>query len=279
MVNEKGDTFTLIHEELGYFNPLFNRVSKKDIEWTCYFSKPPRDARILGVNRAKYPVFMEVPIENGKLAMLPRFKNMRDVVSIIISDVIPQMIHEEYPAVMPKWAYTYSSIYEQEVRTALKDLETAKRLLYTKDKALKKAVAFGLARLGFQVETLPDGTLPDLRISDGELKIAVEVKGHENRQADRKDVLQLLGYLSEIDLKEKGVFVCNHEYETEPEKRSVRAFTEGALSLADCNNLSLVSSTDLYKAVIKTLENRLSTATIDQIKKKIMTGRGLVSLE
>jgi hypothetical protein len=278
IVNENGNTFKLGYEELKYFNPLFRKIPIEDIEWDCYFSKPPVGARILGTNRAKYPVFMEVPLGAGKLVLLPRFKDRQKAVAIIIKEIIPQMIQEEDFVAVSQWVFDFSSPYEQNVKTTLKELETAKRLLYTKNKAFKKAVAFGFKKLGFKVDILPDGTLPDLRISDGEQKIAVEVKGHENKQADRKDVLQLLGYISEEDTKEKGVFVSNHEFNNEPEKRSANAFTDGAILLADCNNISLISSVDLYESVLKILENKLSDATAKEIRKKIMTGRALVSL-
>jgi hypothetical protein len=278
IVNEKGNTFHLKYEELKYFNPLFCKIPVDDIEWDCYFSKPPEEARILGTNRARYPVFMEVPLGAGKLVLLPRFKDRQKAVAIIIKEIIPQMIQAEDFVAVPQWVFDFSSPYEQNVKTTLKELETAKRLLYTKDKALKKAVAFGFKKLGFKVDVLPDGTLPDLRISDGEQKIVVEVKGHENKQADRKDVLQLLGYISEEDTKEKGVFVSNHEFNNEPEKRRATAFTDGAILLADCNNISLISSVDLYGSVLKILGNKLSDATAKEIRKKIMTGHALVSL-
>lgn len=234
--------------------------------------------RILGINRAKYAVFMEVPLGAGKLVLLPRFKDKYKAVNILINEIIPQMIHEEDFAVVPQWMSDFSSPYEQEVKTTLKEIESAKRLLYTKDKLLKKAVAFALKKLGFQVDILPDGTLPDLRIGYGEQKASVEVKGHENTLSDRKDVLQLLGYLSEEDIKEKGVFVSNHEFNNELDRRHGKAFTDGAIQLADCNNISLISSVDLYKSVMKVIESRLSSALVEELRKKIMTGRALVSL-
>ena len=125
---------------------------------------------------------------------------------------------------------------------------------------------------------MPDGTLPDLRIYDGEQKAVVEVKGHDNKQSDRKDVLQLLGYISEEDTTEKGVFLSNHEFKNEPNKRKEKAFTDGAIQLADCNGLSLVSSMELYNIVEKVIENKLSDMTTYELRKKIMTGQALISL-
>ena len=111
IINEKGDTFSVNFEELRYFNPLFSKISIEDVEWDCYFSKPPEGTRIFGTNRAKYPVFIEVPLGNGKLIMLPRFKDMPHAVAIIINEIIPQLIHEEDFVVAPKWVYDFSSPY------------------------------------------------------------------------------------------------------------------------------------------------------------------------
>jgi len=278
VVNEKGNTFSLKYEELKYFSPLFRKIPIEEIYWDCYFSKIPEGTRIIGVNRAKYPVFMEVPIGTGNLVLLPRFKDRKKAVDIIINEIIPQMIHEDEFIAVPQWVSSFSSLFEREVKNTLKELDATKRLLYTKDKIFKKAVAFSFKKMGFQVEILPDGTLPDLRICDGEQKAVVEVKGHENKQSDRKDVLQLLGYISEEDTTEKGIFVSNHEFNNEPSKRHEKAFTDGAIQLANCNDLSLISSIDLYNVVQKLIENKLSDLTANELRKKIMTGKALVPL-
>ena len=81
------------------------------------------------------------------------------------------------------------------------------------------------------------------------MKGVIEVKGYDNKQADRKDVLQLLGYLSETDANVKGIFVSNHELQVSPDSRSPLAFTDGAIQLGNKTELCLLSSIDLWKAV------------------------------
>lgn len=278
VVNELGDTFYPKFEELRYFTPLLKQISPKEIEWSCYFSKVPKDARVLGVNRAGYSVFMEVPLGAGKLVMLPRFKNRAKAVTIIVNEIIPQMIHEEEVTFMPQWLPDFSSLLEKQIRNSLREIEKTKRLLFTKDKLLKKAVAFAFEKLAFEVDILPDGTLPDLRIATGEQKAIVEVKGHEKRQANRPDVLQLLGYLSETDIKEKGIVVSNHVFDKEPDKRSEKAFTDGAIQLGERNDISLISCIDLYEVVMKILEKKMDSATTKKIRDKIMASSGLSRL-
>jgi hypothetical protein len=276
-VNGPGDTFHARYEELRYLAPLLKNIPSEEIEWQCYFSKIPEGTRVIGVNRAGYPVFVEVPLGTGKLIMLPRFKDRRKAVTTIINEIIPQVVHEEF-VFTPKWLPDFSSPYETQLRSVLKELENARKLLYTKDKFLKKAVAWAFQKLGFQVTVLPDGTMPDLKISNGVQTAVVEVKGHENKQADRKDVLQLLGYLSEEDTKEKGIFVSNHEFSCSPDKRSEKAFIEGAVKLGGANTMSLISSADLYQVIMKEIESKLDETTLQRIRNKIMNGNTIVSL-
>ena len=278
VVNETGNTFYPKFEELKYFASLLKTVSAGEIEWSCYFSKVPKNARVLGTNRAGYSVFLEVPLGAGKLVMLPLFKNRAQAVTTIVNEIIPQMIQEEEITFIPKWLPDFSSPFEKQTRSVLNAIQKAKRLLYTKDKALKKAVAFAFDKLGFKVDILPDGTLPDLRIADGEQRGIVEVKGHENRQATRRDVLQLLGYLSETEIEEKGIVVSNHEFSKEPSKRSEKAFTDGAIQLGERNDISLVSSINLYKVTMKISEKRMNDVAMKKIRDKIMIGSGEVQL-
>lgn len=278
VVNEKGDTFYPKFEELKYLAPLLKNISLEEITWKSYFSNVPKNSRVLGVNRAGYSVFMEVSIGAGKLVLLPRFENRAEAVTTIVNEVIPRMTHEEEFTFTPKWLPDFSSAYEKQIRNNLSQIEKAKRLLFTKDKALKKAVAFALEKLGFKVDILPDGTLPDLRIADRKQQAIIEIKGHEKRQATRREVLQLLGYLSETDVEEKGVVVCNHEFNKKPDKRSEKAFTDGAIQLGTKTDVSLVSSVNLYEVVMKILEKKLDDVEIKKARNKIMAGSGLVQL-
>jgi hypothetical protein len=278
VVNDKGDTFYPKFEELKYFNPLIRQTPIEDITWQCYFSSLPEKTRVLGVNRAGYAVFAEIPIGAGKLVMLPRFKHMDQAATILVNDILPQMIHEGEFTFMPQWLSDFSSPFEEQTRSALSEIEKAKRLLYTKDKSLKKAVAFALEKLGFVVDQLPDGTNPDLRISDGEQKAICEVKGHENRRSDRPDVLQLLGYSTEQVSEEKSVFISNHEFNKEPFKRSKEAFTEAAIQLGIKNGFSLVSTTELYEVTMMILQRKLNATAAKEIREKIMNGCGAVRL-
>jgi len=143
---------------------------------------------------------------------------------------------------------------------------------------LKGAVAYALGKIGFTVKILPDGTLPDLEVSTNGLKGVVEVKRHDKEQSDRKDILQLLGYLSETETKVKGIFVSNHELRVDPSSRSKKAFTDGAVQLAVNNDICLLSSIDLWNAVIIGYRRKENVRRLGKIRTSIMTATGPASL-
>jgi len=278
VVSEKGDTFYPKYEELKYYNSLIKKFNKEDITWKAYFTDLPEKTKILGVNRAGYAVFAEVPIGNGKLVLLPRFKDMQKAISILITDILPQMIHEVTGTFVPQWLESYTSEYERNIKTALGNIEKNKRLLYTKDKALKKAVAFALEALGFEVKVLPDGTNADLEISDNEQNAICEVKGHENRQTNRDELLQLLGYSTPDGKDIKSIFISNHEFSKNPQERSKDAFTQGATILGVNNKLSLISAQSLYGIVMDILQGNINENSKADLRKKILNGQGIVQL-
>jgi hypothetical protein len=280
VMNSSGDTVLPRFEELKYYAPLFKDLRDKSVYWTCYFPEEmlPKDSRVLATNRAGYPIFVEIPLGAGKLVMLPKFKNRIQAVTAIVNEVLPHIVREEEPTYVPEWLSEFVPTIEAETKGLLKEIDTAKKLLYSKDRALKKAVAYALEKMGFTVKILPDGTLPDLQISTHEVNAVVEVKGHDKEQADRKDVLQLLGYLSETDLRMKGVFVCNHKLQTSPVSRGQVAYTAGAIQLARSNEICLLSTLDLWQIVLSILERKTTPENLARTRKAVMAGTGLVTL-
>jgi hypothetical protein len=280
VTNSSGDTVLPRFEELKYYAPLFKDLRDKSVHWTCYFPEAtlPKDSRVLATNRAGYPIFVEIPLGAGKLVMLPKFKNRIKAVTAIVNEVLPHMVREEEPTYLPEWLSEFVPEIEANTGRLLKEIDTAKRLLYSKDRALKRAVAYALEKIGFTVKILPDGTLPDLQISTDEMNAVVEVKGHDKEQADRKDVLQLLGYLSETDLRMKGVFVCNHKLQTSPVSRGEVAYTAGAIQLAHSNEICLLSTLDLWKIVLSIIERKTMPESLARTRKAVMAGTGPVTL-
>jgi hypothetical protein len=276
--NDKGDTFNFNSENLKYFTPLIREIPREQISWECYFSELPENAKVLGVNRAGYTVFAEVPMENGRLVILPRFKDRYQAITLLIKEILPQIIHEDEPLFIPTWLSDFTSDLETKTRNLLSDIDKSKRLLYTEGKQLEKAVGLAFETMGFLVKTLPHGTNADLEIFDGDQKAVVEVKGHKKRQSDRKDVLQLLGYSTPEGEYVKGIFVTNHEYCKSPKERNNDGFKQGAIKLGIDTKLSLITTIELYEIVTNILEGKITKPKLAKIRKKIINGIGTVSL-
>jgi hypothetical protein len=278
IVNEQGDTFYVKNEEVHYFSPLVTKMLDGGISWECFFSELPENARVIATNRAGYPIFAEVPIGNGKLVLLPRFKDRQSAINIIVNDVLPHMVHEDETIAIPDWVATLNHPFEKEIRETLGKIGKAKRLLYTKDRLLKKAAAFAFETIGFYVVELPEDAHADLEIIDGAQKAVVKVKGLEMRLSDRIDVLPLLGYSTPEGNAAKGVFVSNSEFFKAPEQREKSAFKQGALELANDTKLTLLSTIELYNLVMATLQGKATASDVQQFREKILQGKGIINL-
>lgn len=278
VTNGLGDTFYPNQELAKSYVPLVRKIPKEKITYECYFSKLPKGTKILGTNRAGFPIFAEISIGNGRLVVLPRFEDIDEAISILIADILPKMYQESDPLFMPAWLASFSSDFEKQTKTMVNEIDKAKRLLYTKDKILKKAVSLAFEKLGFSTAELPEGTNPDLEILDGKRKAIVEVKGHENRQSDRPDMLQLLGYSTEDENAEKGIFVSNSEFCKPPHERKRDAFTQGAITLGKNNQFSLLNSVDLFEITMLILQGKVRDEDKKKLQVKIMDGVGVVNL-
>jgi hypothetical protein len=277
VVNEQGDTFYVRNEEVRYFSPLVSKMLDSGVSWDCFFSELPENARVIATNRAGYPIFAEVPIGNGKLVLLPRLKDRQAAINILVNEVLPHMVHEDETIAIPDWVITLNHPFEKEIRETMGKIGKAKRLLYTKDRLLKKAVSFALETIGFYVVELPEDSHADLEIIDGVQKAVVKAKGLEMRLSDRIDVLPLLGYSTPEGVTAKGIFVSNSEFAKPPEQREKTAYKQGAIELANDTKLSLLNTIELYDLVMATLQGKATAANVQQFREKILQGKGIVN--
>ena len=278
---EAGDTFTLDYAELRYFNPLFknNKIPLTDITWRCHFTSLPKDTRILGKNRAGYPVFIEIPLGSGKIIMLPYFREKSIVVNTIIKEILPQIFKEEnIEYLLPDWLKDYDIPIEQELRDKLSKIQNTKKLLYTQSKPLEKSVELAFSLLDFDVKRLKQGSHADILISDDDFKALIEVKGHNNRQAKKAELIQLYAAIEELPESDdiKGIFFVNHEFEKKPEDRSKEGFTQDAIHFAESVGISLISSLDLYEVVMGIIQNNINEEDKNIIRDKIKNCSGIV---
>jgi hypothetical protein len=280
IVNEKGDTFQYITENLKSFKLLMKKIPKEDIFWNCYFSRNEPIIKSLGVNRAGYSVFTEVTLGEGKLIMLPSFKNKIGAFFTIIQEIIPQMVKEDdLGQIVPKWATEIKLPIEDGLKLKLSEIRNAKNLISTNGKTLEKAVMSAFTLLGFRVEKMNIGSHSDIQIFDGDKTALVEVKGHKNRQGTRTEINQIFAHLAEIENSPKGIMVVNHEFDKPQKERSESAFTLDVIKLAERADISLISCSDLFEIIMKIVENQISDDNLKEIRNKILDQSGLIDLK
>lgn len=277
IVPENGDTFRYIPDNLKYFKALMKQIPPDDVYWKCYFSEISDSIKILGVNRAEYPVFIEASISEGKLIMLPSFKNKQSAFFIIANEIIPQMILEEdINQLEPQWLVEMKFPLEIELRQKLSDIKNAKKVISTSGKSLEKAVLNSLKLMGFEVKKLHKAAHADIQISVDGKEAIVEVKGHQNRKANRIEFNQLWGYIYENEIDSKGILIVNHEFDKPPIERSKSAFSDDVINAAKKGDYALISCVDLFKITLKIIDDKMTKEQLVDIRNRILNGAGQI---
>lgn len=279
IIQEYGDTLRINQENISEYKPLFDEYDPENIIWDCYFNKYPENSKVIATNRAGYAIFLEVPFGKGKYVFLPNFLDRQKAINIIVNRIIPQIVRTEDLFDVPKWVRNYSHPIEEKTRRILSEFSKAKQIIYTNDRGTERASALILEVLGFQVNRLPAGTLPDLELHYEDSSAIVEVKGHENRRTNRANIAQILAYESEIDEDVKLIVISNHEFSKSPDERSDVAYTQSAIHLAEVNDISLLNSVDLWKLYLHKKENLLTEEDLEKIRNKILNGKGIIAFD
>lgn len=276
VVNEIGDTISILDSNLGYLKPLFTQLDVSEIEWKAHFSKNIKNSKVLATNRAGYTVSEEIPIGSGRLVILPRFKERNRAIKIILKEIVPQIVTEEERSVIPPWVSDHTPLIEEKTQNVLNLIRNYKKLLYAKGRQLEKAVKLLFEGLGYDVKEIQEKDKHDLELFfDGE-PVIIEIKGHDKRRTDREEILQLLGVITGEDKKDRRVFISNHEREKPPKKRSKEAFTEEAISTAENNKIGLVSTVELWNLALNHLKGKIDEPEMKNIRNKIMNTSGII---
>lgn len=168
----------------------------------------------------------------------------------------------------------------------IEELDSWKWLLYETGKhRLEPIVHKALSLLGCKVEPQPDSD------SDGKVETEfgialLEIEGAKGTIKIDK-ISQLLkniaNFLAQEGILPKGILVGNPFRLEEPLNRppndsQKKLFSTEVLSTAEMQNMSVLSSTDLYEIVCLILDNKLTTTQIESIRKRIFHEKGLVRL-
>lgn len=212
-------------------------------------------------------VAFSIKLGGGEIICLPQFKNKE----LFLTEWL-----RFWTSKKPDWLNKYEYKEKREALTKLKTIDILEKLLYGSDRDLCKAVAEAFRILGFDVKMSDKGTEPDIYIRYGRFTGIVEVKGL-NVHADRDDMRALLDYYdAKVDKNcgLKGIFVVNHYRRIEPNKRE-KPYTDGAMELAQRKGFCLLTTTDLYFAMERVLND---VNLRENLRNKIIEGIGLVKL-
>ena len=160
-----------------------------------------------------------------------------------------------------------------EVATQIKDLESQKleieesrnsldgfkELLYEQGHILQDKVVEALRLMGFKAETvITENTDYDVVMEAKEGRAIAEVEGKDDNAIHKEKIDQLLSAINQdVDEKRafaKGVMVGNHYRKKKPDERE-DAFTETSKNLALKYQFALITTVELYNAVIYLLEH------------------------
>lgn len=165
------------------------------------------------------------------------------------------------------------------LEVSLGELREYKGLLFEAGLPLQKVVKATLEELGAAIKPAP---VSDILINVGGAKALIEVKGN-TKSVHKDDVAQLvtdlMEYLRTTGQEIHGILIGNG-WRFQPLEKRDRAgqpvFSRDAIRVAQNHNIGLISTTELYKAFCKTLEEpQYKKEVLD----KVINGKGVITFQ
>ncbi|MFZ1076407.1 MAG: hypothetical protein WAN47_03130 [Nitrosotalea sp.] len=287
-------------------------LKMNEIYWEAYFEKiddirldkeyfdlykdlqniPKENLKILAVNKAKKPISIQLSIGKGTVIFLPPLNDER-FSEILLNNAIRSLKKgEKNPS--PKWIKDFtvpdeakisSSIAENEkkikkltsekdiLKEKLEKISFIKELLYEHGTPLEESVRSAFEEIGFTMKRKGD---KDWIAIYGKEEAVIEVTG-QKESIDIQKFRQLLHYLVDetTDKKErKAILVANHFFDMYPSKRGA-PFTEKTINAAEPLSICLLTTTELFSAIIKMREGKIDSKTI---RKTLLSANGICKL-
>ncbi|MGD0038261.1 MAG: hypothetical protein ABSC53_13330, partial [Bacteroidota bacterium] len=217
----------------------------------------------------------------------------------IINQVATPILTKEHKSIEPDWVKEFTVPGVDKLNTAIqacdkKTEEISKErdgiyierkkmlnvcaLLFEQGRQLESAVIEGLCRLGFSAKNFTKLDMEhDVILECNEGRGIAEVEGRDNESVHIGKLDQLSRVLDE-DFNEngsysEGILIGNGFRLTRPENRESQ-FTDKVKIAAKRKKLGLLTTCELYKAVIKVLENPMDEAFKEECRKRILKNKG-----
>lgn len=276
--------------------------------WEAYIGQNscnPDDWRTLASAFGTHLVSIARTPETGHIIFLPSEYDAKK--GDLLEQCVRRLLGNGDITPVPEWAQSISvpgqdkiaeelNVIETEIRALTEkqnslvlrnaELERWKWLLYETGKhRLEPAVHNALSLLGCKVEPQPDSA------SDGKVEsefgiALLEIEGAEGAVKIGK-ISQLLRNIADFLAQEsspaKGILVgnpfrCNELANRPPKGSQKKLFSDPVIETAERHEISVLLSTDLYDVVCLILDNKLSDTQIENLRKLIFEGKGLVRL-
>lgn len=277
---------------------------RKDDEFAsnvCFICK---DCDILANNKANHVVAMHKKLGEGHVFILPAVKNKEDIIKYFVKNILPSYnisfdlkfdFSEKKPEFLKnieiegekkllKQKMAQENVIEKEnkkledINSKIEKLHKWKELIWQTGEPLEKIVGEFFGLLGLELKNDDD---IDLVGKYKGKKVAIEVKGNTKCINHKKDFRQIMDRKAYDDKENPeniiAILVGNPYRENDLNKRppdkNNHLFVPQSISLAEKNDIGLVSTVELLNALNYLLKNNDNKKAI--LLKEIMETKGI----
>ena len=258
-----------------YLRTFEERISYSAVYQDLLSTPLERFATVLARNRVGDAVALEIPVDEGRLVLLPPLEGVSPSREAdVLLDVVRRASTRPPFVAEPDWLPGYALPGEEaladelaglaerrdalqakidEVQTKLEEKTRFKRMLYGKGRTLfDRSVADALQELGFEVE--PRGEVWRLSCEEGNALVAMEASedARIGLSAYRRLHREIDRAITEGEDPTKGILLLSASRELDPKRRPT-PFAAEVLRGCEAHGYCLLSSYQLYKILLRSL--------------------------
>lgn len=276
---------------------------KAKMYYEAYVTNPVKESIIFATTSAtNYPVGLILPIKNGNMVFLPTIQKTikgPQLLNIFIN-FAKILIEKSGVTPPPEWCVKFTvpgekpkmeeiAGIEQEIElikskltkevSNLSEIQKWKGLLFEQGKLLEDLVKSGLELFGFSVSKLKDKSMEhDIILEASEGRALGEIEGKDNSAINVDKFRQLSSNLDEDFEKNgtysKGVLIGNGYRLFDPKTPRPCQFTEKVIEGAKSKKFALLTTEELFSAVVYCLERDDDVEFKQTCRKKILETSG-----
>ena len=288
------------------FSPFFSAF-KNELEYKAYLDvNITSQDQLFLVNHSNKPVGFLLNVHNGIIAFLPTItnKNSKKIISVLTSIAKKHLKHKTKTPT-PSWVNDYHLKGESELQNKIYELQNKiqkvelernllieeldsitsfKALLYEQGSELEEIVIKSFKLFGFNAENLKkDDIEHDIVFESEEGRGIAEIEGKDNDAINVSKFDQLNRAVDEEFYSTgnypQGILIGNHFRLTNPVQRK-EPFTDKVMIIAKKKSFGLLTTSEIFKAVQKVIENPENEELRKKIRTQILNSEGtLIELD